>query len=120
MHFLTINIFLISLKMNFQYYALLLLFLVMSLTYVIYYNYLNFCYFTIFGSVKVAAEKFISSVYYFTKSVIYLRDIKVFTKELFQIRLTLISISNYEKYDCFIYFYLALSYYSFCYHKKEI
>ena len=65
--------------------------------FLIFYNYLNFCYFTIFGSVKVAVENFITSVYYFTKLVIYLRDISVSKKELFQIKLILIcNSSNYE------------------------
>ena len=62
----------------------------------IFYDYLNFCYFTIFGSIKFSVENFITSTLYFTKSVIYLRDIMVSTKELFQIRLTLISNSS----DC--------------------
>ena len=51
--------------------------------FLIFYNYLNFCYFTIFTT----------STFYF-KSIIYLRDITVSTKELFQIRLTLISNSS--------------------------
>ena len=62
----------------------------------IFYDYLNFCYFTIFGSIKFSVENFITITLYFTKSVIYLRDIMVSTKELFQIRLTLISNSS----DC--------------------
>ena len=49
----------------------------------IFYDYLNFCYFTIFGSIKFAVENFITSTLYFTKLVIYLRDITVSTKELF-------------------------------------
>ena len=57
----------------------------------IFFNYLNFCLFTIFGSLKLSVENFITSTLDFTKSVIYLRDIIVSTKELFQIRLTLIS-----------------------------
>ena len=64
--------------------------------FLIFYDYLNFCYFTIFGSVKFAVENFITSNLYFIKSVIYLRDIMVSTKERFQIRLTLISNSS----DC--------------------
>ena len=69
--------------------------------FLIFYDYLNFCYFTIFGSIKFSVENFITSTLYFTKSVIYLRDITVSTKELFQIRLTLIS-NSMRKYDCFI------------------
>ena len=65
--------------------------------FLLFYNSLNFSYFTIFGSVKVAVENFITSIYYFIKSVIYLRDITVSTKDPFQIRLTLISnSSDYE------------------------
>ena len=64
--------------------------------FLIFYDYLNVCYFTIFGSIKFAVENLITSTLYFTKSVIYLRDITVSTKELFQIRLTLISNSR----DC--------------------
>ena len=64
--------------------------------FLIYYDYLDFCYCTIFGSIKFAVESVITSTLYFTKSVIYLRDIMVSTKELFQIRLTLISNSS----DC--------------------
>ena len=59
--------------------------------FLIFYDYLNFCYFTIFGSIKFEVENFITSTLYFTKSVIYLRDITVSIKELFQIKLTLIS-----------------------------
>ena len=59
--------------------------------FLIFYDYLNFCYYTIFGSIKFAVENFITSTLYFTKSVNYFRDITVSTKELFQIRLTLIS-----------------------------
>ena len=62
----------------------------------IFYDYINFCYFTIFGSLKFSVENFITSTLYFTTSVIYLRDIMVSTKELFQIRFTLISNSS----DC--------------------
>ena len=62
----------------------------------IFYDYLNFCYFTIFGPTKLSVENVITSTLCFTKSVIYLRDIMVSTKELFQIRLTLISNSS----DC--------------------
>ena len=54
------------------------------------------CYFTIPVSVKFEVENFITSSFYFAKSVIYLRDITVCTKKLFQIRLTLISTSR----DC--------------------
>ena len=61
-----------------------------------FYDYLNFCYSTIFDSIKFAVENFMTSTLYFTKSVIYLRYITVSTKELFQIRLTLISNSS----DC--------------------
>ena len=61
-----------------------------------FYDYLNFCYFTSFGSLKFSVENFTTSTLYFTKSVIYLRDIMVSTKELFQIRLPLISNSS----DC--------------------
>ena len=50
----------------------------------IFYNYLNVCYFTIFGFIKFAVENFITSTLYFAKSVIYLRGITVSTKELFQ------------------------------------
>ena len=64
--------------------------------FLIFYDYLNFCYFTIFGSVKFAVENFITSNLYFIKSVIYLRDIMVSTKERFQIRLTMIINSS----DC--------------------
>ena len=46
----------------------------------IFYDYLNFCYFIIFGSVKFAVENFITSIFYFTMSVIYLREITVYTK----------------------------------------
>ena len=49
----------------------------------IFYDYLNFCNFTGFISVKVTVENFIISFFYFTKSVIYLKDISVSTKELF-------------------------------------
>ena len=65
-------------------------------TFSIFYDYLNFCYFTIFGSIKFSVKKFITSTLYFTKSVIYLRDITVSAKELFQIRLTPVSNSS----DC--------------------
>ena len=64
--------------------------------FLIFYDDLNFCYCTIFRSIKSAVKNFITSTLYFTKSVIYLRDITVSTKELFQIRLTLISNSS----DC--------------------
>ena len=64
--------------------------------FLIFYDYLNFCYFTIFGSIKFAVENFAISTLYFAQSVIYLRDITVSTKERFQIRLTLISNSS----DC--------------------
>ena len=73
--------------------------------FLIFYDYLNFCYFTIFGSIKFAVENFITSTLYFTKSVIYLRDITASTKEIFKIRLTLISNSshcNIVLYVCFI------------------
>ena len=63
--------------------------------FLIFYDYLNFCYFTIFGSVKFTVENFTTSTFYF-KSIIYLRDITVSTKEFFQIRLTLVSNSS----DC--------------------
>ena len=46
----------------------------------IFYNYLNFCYFTTFGSIKFSVENVITTTLYFTKSVIYLRDITVSTK----------------------------------------
>ena len=59
--------------------------------FLIFYDYLNVCYFTVFGSVKFAVENFITSTFYFTKSVIYLRDMTVSTKELFQISVTLIN-----------------------------
>ena len=49
------------------------------------YDYLNFCYFTIFVSIKFAVENFITSTLYFTKSLIYLRDVTVSTKEHFHI-----------------------------------
>ena len=62
----------------------------------IFYDFLNFCYFTIFGSINFAVESFTNSAFYFAKSVIYLSDITVSTKELFQIRLILISNSS----DC--------------------
>ena len=62
--------------------------------FLIFYDDLNFCYCTIFRSIKSAVKNFITSTLYFTKSVIYLRDITVSTKELFQIRLTLISNSS--------------------------
>ena len=62
----------------------------------VFYDYLNFCYFTIFGSIKFSIENVITSTLYFTKLVIYLRDIMVSTKELFQIWLTQISNSS----DC--------------------
>ena len=52
-------------------------------TFSIFYDYLIFCYFTIFGSINFSVEKFITTPLYFTKSVIYLRDITVSTKELF-------------------------------------
>ena len=64
--------------------------------FLIFYNYLIFCYFTIFGSFKFAVENFTTSTLYFTNSVIYSRDTTVSTKEPFQTRLTLISISS----DC--------------------
>ena len=88
--------------------------------FLLFYDYLNFCYFTIFGSLKFSVEDFITSTLYFTKSVIYLRDIMVSIKELFQIRLTLISNSS----DCenmipllvfnFILLFLLLS------HKRDL
>ena len=53
--------------------------------FLIFHDYLNFCYFTIFGSIKFAVESFINSTLYFTKSVIYLKDITVSTKELFKL-----------------------------------
>ena len=84
-----------------------------------FYDYLNFCYFTIFGPIKFAVENFITSTLYFTASVIYLRDTTVSNKELFQIRLTVISNGS----DCkiwLLYLYLVLFFYSFCYHTKEI
>ena len=62
----------------------------------IFYDYLNFCYYTIFASIKFSVENFITSTFYFTKSLIYLRDITISTKERFQIRLALISNSS----DC--------------------
>ena len=99
MYFLTVNIFLTFLRMNFWHYVLFILFLLMALTYLIFlifYDDLNFCSFTIFGSIKFAVEYFITRTLYFTKSVIYLRDIVVSTKENFQIRLTLIRNSS----DC--------------------
>ena len=81
-------------------------FLVLCIVYTIFTNVTNlcnifsifydFCYFTIFGSIKFSIENVITSTLYFTKLVIYLRDIMVFTKELFQIRLTQISNSS----DC--------------------
>ena len=46
----------------------------------IFYDYLNFCCFTIFGSIKFSVENVITSTLYFTTSVIYLRDIMVSTK----------------------------------------
>ena len=105
MYFLIVNIFLTFLWMNFWYYALFVLFFTnvtnLCNIFSIFHNDLNFCYFTIFGSVKFSVENVISSTLYFTKSVIYLRDITVSTKELFQIRLTLIS-NSMRKYDCFI------------------
>ena len=52
-------------------------------TFSIFYDYLIFCYFTIFGSINFSVEKFITTPLYFTKSVSYLRDITVSTKELF-------------------------------------
>ena len=64
--------------------------------FLILYDYLNFYYFTIFGFIRFEVENFITSTLYFTKSVIYLRDTMVSTKELFQISLTLISKSS----DC--------------------
>ena len=60
----------------------------------IFYDYLNFCYFAIFGSITFSVENFKTSTLYFTKPVIYLRDIAVSTKEFFKIRLTLISNSS--------------------------
>ena len=54
------------------------------------------CYFTNFGSLKFSHENFITRTLYFTKWVIYLRDIMVSTKKIFQIRLALISNSS----DC--------------------
>ena len=72
----------------------------MPLTYIflIFYNYLNFCYFTIFGSAKFAVENSITSIFYVPNfmSVIYLSDMTVSTKELFQIIITRISNSS----DC--------------------
>ena len=56
-------------------------------TFSIFYDYLNFCFFTIFGSINFSVENFITSTLYFTKSVIYLRDITVSTKELFKVDL---------------------------------
>ena len=49
-------------------------------TFSIFYDYLNFCYFTFLGSINFSVGNFISSTLYFTKSVIYLRNITVFTK----------------------------------------
>ena len=73
--------------------------------FLIFYDYLNFCY-------------FITSTFYF-QLIMYLRDITVSTKELFWIRLTLISNSS----DCegmIALFYLVLFFYSFCCNTKEI
>ena len=65
-------------------------------TFSIFYDNLGFCYFTIFGSINFSVANFITSTLCFTKSVIFLRDIMVSIKELFQIRLTLIRNSS----DC--------------------
>ena len=43
-------------------------------TFLIFYDYLNFCDFTIFGSINFSVENFITSTLCFTKSTIYLRD----------------------------------------------
>ena len=40
-------------------------------TFSIFNDYLNFCYFTIFGSINFSVKNFITSTLYFTKSVIY-------------------------------------------------
>ena len=72
-------------------------------TFLIFYDYLFFfccccccCYFTIFCSARFAVENFITNTLYFTNSVIYLKDIRVSTKKLFQIRPTLMNNSS----DC--------------------
>ena len=52
--------------------------------------------FKVNNRVNIVLVSFITSTLYFTKSVIYLRHITVFTKEIFQIRLSLISNSS----DC--------------------
>ena len=89
-------------------------------TFSIFYD-LSFCYFTIFGSTKFSVENFITCTLCFTKSVIYLRDVTVYTKELFQIRLTLISnVIVATAKIWLLYLYLVLFFYSFCYHTKEI
>ena len=91
MYFLTGNIFLTFLRMNFWYYSLFILFFTNATNlcniFLIFYDYLNFCYFTIFGSIKFSVENFITSTLYFTKSVIYLRDITVSTKKIFKLDL---------------------------------
>ena len=91
MYFLTGNIFLIFLRMNFWYYTLFILFFTNTTSlcniFLIFYDNLNFCYFNIFGSIKFAIENFITSTLYFTKSVIYLRYITVSTKKIFKLDL---------------------------------
>ena len=52
--------------------------------------------FKVNNRVNIVLVSFITSTLYFTKSVIYLRHITVSTKEIFQIRLSLISNSS----DC--------------------
>ena len=62
--------------------------------FLIFYDYLNFLLFYYFWVYRFALENFITSTLYFTKSAIYFRDITVSTKELFKIRLTLVSNSS--------------------------
>ena len=64
--------------------------------FLLFYDCLIFCCFTIFDSIKFVNENFITTTFYFSKPVIYLRGIAVSTKKFFQIRLTLISNSS----DC--------------------
>ena len=89
-------------------------------TFLIFYDYPDFCYFTVFGSIKSAVDNFVTSAPYFIKSVIYLRAIKVSTKLLFQIRLTLVTnSSDYENMIALFLFSFILLFHLLP-HKKDL
>ena len=110
--------------MNFWYYALFVLFFTnvtnLCNIFPIFHNDLNFCYFTIFGSVKFSVENVISSTLYFTKTVIYLRDIRVSTNELFGIRLTLISNSSSCKNVIALFLFTLIRLFLLLPHKRNL